>query len=546
LVIQKLEKPILTTVSELVNGVSPEGYTYSNREGMIKNELFNFVSGVLGKEIKGVSNSTLDLIARGFKTPKDLFLFIKNQLGLIIPHKVNCGNPEHSAPFQYVADSVLGRVYNMLIIGNRGSAKSFNAGLIQWLLANMYPLYEGRILGGSADQSMKSYEAMLEFWDRSGSDSWDILLGGEPRKSFTKWKTGSSISILTASQKSVRGIHPNTLSLDEVDVMKWDILEAALSTPMEKNDIPARLLMLSTYHNVGGTMARLMGDTTTEDEDGNIIKNTFLDNVTLYKHCIFEILEPCVDYSCSTCPLAFICPGIHMKKAVGYYKIKDFVNKLGLLSRSALESEWLCKRPSRKGLILEVYDDLVNTIKVGYIEGLPVDISIDFGFSEGHEYAIGVFQDVVDLELPDGRVITGTIMVDEIYEIPSRNAEMIEKVKKRPWAKYPAQVIGVADSANKDLINEWKVAGFKIRGVKKPKGSVIGGINMLTSAIKPIYGQPKLYINYKCRGFLKEKDNYKFGVNGEPIKKFDNAIDMVRYRVMSRNRLRKIGGAILA
>ena len=166
--VERIERPVLITGSELINGISSRGYSYSNKEGMIKNELFNIISGVLEEEIQSCTNRTLDRIAKGFKDPKDLYLFLKKYLGLVIPHKVNCDSKDHCAPFQYVSDAVLGIVMNMLIIGNRGGAKSFNAGLIQWLLANMHPMYESRILGGSGEQSMRSYEAMLKIDDDNG------------------------------------------------------------------------------------------------------------------------------------------------------------------------------------------------------------------------------------------------------------------------------------------------------------------------------------------------------------------------------------------
>ena len=268
----------------------------------------------------------LEALVRGWGTTFELFNFLKN-LSLVIPYKHNCNNPKHCSPFKFVSDLVLGRTHKAIAWANRTGGKSYNAGLIQWLHANHYPLFDGKILGGSADQAAKSYEAMNDFWTRVPGLIERMLIDGEQHNTFAKWKNRSIISILTASQKSVRGPHPNALILDEADVMSWDILEAALSQPMTKNDIPASLIILSTYHVVGGIMARLLGDIDDEEADEKKKFGIIADGFKQYSWCIFEVLSPCKDYVCSTCPLTSFCPGTHMKNAVGYYKIEDFITK---------------------------------------------------------------------------------------------------------------------------------------------------------------------------------------------------------------------------
>lgn len=234
-------------------------------------------------------------------------------------------------------------------------------------------------------------------------------------------------------------------------------------------------------------------------------------------NCIWEVLEPCKDYICSTCPLTSYCPGVHMKDAVGYYKISDFVQKIQSLSRYSLEAEWFCRRPDRKGLVLADYRDSVNTLDIGYIEGLPVYVSIDFGFTHNSPYVVGFFHEVENFKLHDGRIITGTIMFNEIYRVPKTNKDIIEEVKALPYCSNPSKIIGVADSAEQDLIREWKQNGFRINSVSKKSGSILSGLDKLVGKISPAQGSPSFYVSKKCRGFLKEKDNYKWGNKGEPL-----------------------------
>lgn len=813
------------------------------------------------------SDACFNRLKQGFKDYYELNDFLVQYLNLQVPYKKNCLD-NHCAPFQFVGDLILGREHNCLVIGPRGGAKSYNAGLIQWLLGNMYALFDGRILGGSEDQALKSYEAMLDIWERAGIDSKNVLKDEFPRNKFTHWKTGSQIRILCASQKSVRGPHPTCLTMDEIDEMEHSILTAALQQPMSKNGIDARLIMMSTYHKISGTMARILGDSinSTDVDDisdeiatakkfkehmriyrycydketevltssgwkffrevldsdkifslnpdthfsefvsfknrisynysgdmvqfksykddilvtpnhrmyakattskkakyksisaedlatknffglnryanwegkktknitingvivnfkdfcefmgfyisegclrrsnglnigqtmsvhpaiysqikdcmGRIFKGkkicTYKNTIEVYgvkwmhdylstfgkvfdkfipteiknatkedirvfmdafllgdgrvhrvpsqfkkdkyflqkiyytsaprlaadlgemiiklgkfpsytpiknmKHphwairetiskasyfyskrknkqgmrinrvqyndmvycleleknhimltrrngkctwqgnCVFEILEPCVDYRCSTCPISHICPGPHMKEAVGYYKMSDFIQKMNTMSKYTLNAEWLCRKPSRSGLVLEGYRDEVNTLDIGYIEGLPVEMCIDFGFTKENPYAIGFIQNVENFKLHDGRVISGSILIDEIYSVPRTNAEMIAKVKAKKFYNPDKHIWGIADSAEKDLIAEWVQNGFRIYKVNKRSYTISAGLDKLNGMIKPIQGAPTFYVSTKCHGFLSEKDSYKWGPKGEPLDKDNHCV----------------------
>lgn len=463
----------------------------------------------------------MDRIRLGFKTNRELHEFFVKYLNLNIPHKKNCFE-NHQAPFDFIADALLDRYYNQFVIGSRGSGKSYLAGLVMWMLGNRHPLFDGKIVAGSQDQAMRSYEAMQDFWSRAGDSSKEVLVDGYDRKTFTKWKTGANVDVLASSSKRARGGHPNVLEVDELDEVDFKLYMAVVQQPMSKNNIPARLIALSTYHRLTGTVARLMGDASLaldeeSAEDEARMALNFKLMMRKYFFCIFEVLEPCKDYVCSTCPLTSYCPGVHMKDAVGYYKISDFVQKIQSLSRYSLEAEWFCRRPDRKGLVLADYRDSVNTLDIGYIEGLPVYVSIDFGFTHNSPYVVGFFHEVENFKLHDGRIITGTIMFNEIYRVPKTNKDIIEEVKALPYCSNPSKIIGVADSAEQDLIREWKQNGFRINSVSKKSGSILSGLDKLVGKISPAQGSPSFYVSKKCRGFLKEKDNYKWGNKGEPL-----------------------------
>lgn len=517
-----------------------------------------YIGVELAKGLKAGKKSTYidkveEWLIRGWQSPKSLFDFLKF-IGLTIPYKHNCNEKSHCSPFKCVSDLVLRKELNAVVWANRTGGKSYDAGLIQWLHANHYPYFDGKILGGSADQAQKSYQAMQDFWDRVPGLDKRVLIDGEQHNTFAKWKSRSIVSILTASQKSVRGPHPNTLILDEADVMDPSILEAALSQPMTKYNIPASIIILSTYHVTGGIMARLLGDVETADDDEKKKLGITNKQFKVYNWCVWEILSHCRDYLCSTCPLAAFCPGKHMKNAVGYYKVEDFIAKLNTLSMDTLETEWFCKKPTKRGSVYKEFDENLHVIDYPYNPNLPVEIAIDPGFSSSY-YAVEVFQEVFDYTY-NGVKVNGYVIVDEIYVLGKTTNEVIEIAKSKPWGRYPHKVKGICDSARPDTIKEWNRAGFKIRPTMKKETTIQEGINLVKSMLRPVRGDPKLFIHYRClgvRGEMNGKYRYPKGVDEGTIKKGDalpidkdnDACDAVRYYITWKNTKRSIKQAIV-
>jgi len=142
---------------------------------------------------------------------------------------------------------------------------------------SIWPGSSTRILGGSVDQSDKSYQAFLDCWEVSNLVR---LLKSAVQKTKTKLKNKAEVEILTASDKSVRGPHQENLILDEIDVMEEKIFTAALSQPQSKGDVKSSTLILSTRHIAGGPMEK-------------VIENHEKMRLRLYIWCIWEVLESC-------------------------------------------------------------------------------------------------------------------------------------------------------------------------------------------------------------------------------------------------------------
>jgi hypothetical protein len=432
-------------------------------------------------------------------------------LGLLkepkIGTKVICGKSDHSSIFQFLYEVISCAVLDYIVWGNRSGSKSYLAGLITWFLSGRFPLLETSILGGSEAQSEKSYKAMESFW--CISNLYDILKK-EPLITKTEWLNGSVANILTASQRSVRGPHPQRLILDEVDEMDFEIFQASLSQPLSKHNIPSSTGIYSTNHNIGGTMDKALA--IAEEKGG----------YKVYKHCVWECIESCRDYNCSTCPLSSICPGPQVKEADGYYKITDLIKILHTTSWETFQREWLCEKVGRGDLVYQhEFDEEIHCplSLPGFDPKQYVYISIDWGGV--NPFSVGAWQYFETLQ--------AWIRIDEVYMGNTKNPDVIKKCSEKIW--WNNIVGGIADPSRADLIAEWNSALPKGIGIQQANNEVDAGVEAVKNALRPVLGNPKIYFNRICVNTRRELLTYKIK-NNKIVKENDHAPDEIRYFVM--------------
>jgi hypothetical protein len=429
----------------------------------------------------------------------------------VIGSCVNCGSEDHVSPFRFLADVLLGHVPDFIVWANRSGSKSYLAALITWVRSLMTPGLETTILGGSFEQSERVYKAMDEFWEVTGMR--DDLLDGEPTRRLTRWKNGSQVSVLTASERSTRGPHPQALIMDEIDVMALDVYTSALSQPQTKRGVGSSLGRLSTNHRTGGVMDMALAQATAAGH-------------RIYRWCIWECLKSCRDYSCSTCKVTAWCPGTHMKEADGYYELEDFIKKVADLSEPMLQTEWLCRKVGRSDLVYGAQFNLEVNSPLdlpGFNPDLPVLLSIDWGGS--NPFSVGVWQ---QMEF-GGEGLVAHIRVDEVY-MPGTNQGVLAECRQRPWwANVPKrdQFLngGVADPSRPDLIEEWRDANVIL---VPANNDVDQGIEAVRVGLRPMIGRATLYAVRQCQAWLREIQSYAQR-NGRPVKEGDHAMDETRY-----------------
>lgn len=196
----------------------------------------------------------MPLAARPPKDDDELWYFVKAVWGYTIPRKACCDG--HKAPFDAFSDAFFGRNPVSVWKASRGfGGKSTLLGILTLTEAVALGA-QVTVLGGSASQSMRVHEVTHEMWEAPRAPI--ALLKNDPTRFSTKLNNGAWIVALMASQKSVRGPHPQRLRLDEVDEMEIELFEGAQGQPMDAKGIPAQTVVSSTHQYPDGTMTEIL------------------------------------------------------------------------------------------------------------------------------------------------------------------------------------------------------------------------------------------------------------------------------------------------
>jgi hypothetical protein len=191
------------------------------------------------------------------RTDDELWHLVRALWGHTIPRVKVC--PEHNAPFEAFSTAYFSKEPMSLIHGSRGlSGKSRLLSILGLTKAAVLGS-DVNIVGGSLNQSNNIHETMRDAWEHEHAPKYLIK---DESMTIVRLRNGAKIRPLTASQKTVRGPHPPTLLLDEIDEMDQAILDAALGQPMPQKNylgetIPAVTLMSSTWQYPDKTFATM-------------------------------------------------------------------------------------------------------------------------------------------------------------------------------------------------------------------------------------------------------------------------------------------------
>lgn len=456
--------------------------------------------------------------------PRALWHWIKLHSGIHVAKNAVC--PGHHAPWQFLKNMYFDRPKVSLALGGRGSGKSFLTALGTHLMSRWHPHHRVRVLGGSLAQSQQIYEAMRnivrEIDQRMGPDHHEFrsLL-----KNRGLYQNGSEVMILAASNTSVRGPHVPTLLLDEVDEISSDLRESAMGMCMNLGDLPASVVMTSTWHRVGGPMTELVA----RGEAGEF---------PFFRFCIFEVLERCPESRsgrnlehCPSCPLLTWCHDVkdygppRAKRSDGHYAIDAVIQKLQCVSRRVFEADYLCLGPRADGLWFGEFNRHLHVSQqADFKVAVPVHLGLDSGvFTGGVLYQI-VWKQAEKMDQPHGyqaRATQNPRMVPEIHVFgeflteglsAERNARLLlETIQNLSNGRIDHAWTDPAGGA-RNPIGPTVIAEYERVGVRLnpwPIGSVVDSLTKLESLLSPAQGPPRLLIHPRCEMLIQAFENYR-------------------------------------
>jgi len=449
-------------------------------------------------------------------TKADLKNYIKVFLGIDVPDKQVC--PEHNSPSDYLWHSFNSDFINpkpanadCVVWANRGGGKTDLAAVATLLDCVFKPNCQVRILAGSEDQAGRMYQYLASFL-RNGFDK---FLAEPIRKTGCRFVNGSAVDVLTQSQASVRGQHIQKLRCDEVELFDADVFNAAKFTTQSTSRIIAAMESISTMHKPYGLMQKL-------------VSSAAQNNTPIFKWCLWETIERCVDRDCSQCPLWADCAG-KAKDARGYLKIDDCITQMRRASRAGWEAEMLCLKPNLENVVFDQFDSAVHVKPVDYDPNLLLYRSLDFGFA--NPFVCLWIQ--VDSE--------GVVRVIDEYvrsraTIDVHAAEMKSRTaggESRVLATFcdPAGA-GANDVTGTSAVRELRSLGINVR---YRRSGIAEGIESIRRAIRAGDGKSRLIISPQCPRLIEALTCYHYpdAPAGDelPLKDgiYDHPIDALRY-----------------
>ena len=450
-------------------------------------------------------------------TRPDLKNYIKVFLGIDVPDSRICS--EHQSPMDYIWYTFCelkrdpqAANHDSIVWANRAGGKTELAAVATLLDCIFKPNCQVRILGGSGEQASRMYEYLTGFLHRG----YEQFLAGPVRKTKCCFINGSVVEVLTQSATSVRGQHVQKLRCDELELFDEDVLAAAKFTTQSTAKITAGMELISTMHRPYGLMHEVV---TSAPKFGTPV----------FKWCVWETIEKCIDRNCSQCPLLSDCRG-RAKAADGYLKIDDCISQMRRASRAGWEAEMLCTRPSRQNVVFDEFDSAVHVGAVDYDPNLPLYRSLDFGFVNPFVCLwIQVDRDGIVRVIDEYIRSRATVDVHAV-EIKDRTPIAEEQVAATfcdPAGK------GVNDVTGTSAVREMRALGIALRF---KRSGILEGIELIRRAIRAGDGKSSLIISPRCPRLIEAMECYHYPESthapGELPQKdglYDHPIDALRY-----------------
>ena len=460
---------------------------------------------------------------------QQLAAYVKAFLGLTIPSQRMC--PDHDSPLDYLSFSILGFCgqqitkegvngirranQDIAVWANRGGGKTQLGAVASLLECVFLPGCSVRILGGCEEQSQRMYKYL-----RTGlKGGFTTQVEGKVTSRGCEFVNGANVQVLAQSDRSVRGHHVQRLRCDEVELFDPAVWQAAQFITHSRDEIPARLEVFSTMHRPFGLMHE-------------IINSAAENNMRVFRWCLWEVIERCMERNCSQCVLWQDCRG-RAKRADGYYLIDDAIAQKRRSSAAAWQSEMLCRKPSREDVVFGEFDPVQHVRQVDYEGELPLYRSIDFGFANPLACLFIQIDDDGVVRVVDEHIKSRTTLAVHARLIKERYPQPVEATYCDPAGRQRNEITGTA------VTQELTALGIPTRS---RSSRIIDGIELIRSFLAPAQGPTRLIIAPRCQQLIRAMQSLRYRrlsdgrLTEVPDKDgvHDHVIDALRYFFINR------------
>lgn len=465
--------------------------------------------------------------------------FVK-RLGLYIPTKVVCDH--HHAPWEFFADAFYERYPQIIGMACRTGGKSMGVAGLNVAEMVLKPKCGIVSLAGNFLQGSRGYTYVIDMI--KNDDGLKSKLDGPPLKAKTKLRNGSTLEILTASERSVHSPHVPKLRIDEVDLVSAAIYQGALSIPISQNGIKSGIAMTSTRFKAYGMMFHLVEEAPTR-------------GIAVRAWCIREIMARC-PYRPAVCPMKKcedFCDGKWCKRTEGYYEVDDIYGKFLSMDEETWKTQWMVEKPSRFGLVYDMFgehhiindDVLPPHLRLEDLKTPQGDIRLDYRIKPRWDCEFDWYG-AIDWGYEDPAVCLlvartksdDIFVLDELYQQHLSPSEWADRVVR----KFPMLVARINDQTWTeheiapvycDPSNPANAQEFSFRDVlmaSRPY-QIQEGISLVRRFLKPPGDQlPKMYVHERCKNFRRELNAYHLKEGTDiPAPGDDHGPDAIRYLI---------------